>query len=135
MGSQFSLKDSGWRCLGFFKWRSLNLTCLTSFKKFTFKLSRSASYLYWVVGQKNFFSLPYPSLIDLTNHSIDSFFSNMGVASDYSNCIGICLIPIWIWILFKMAWKMCVFGVFHLKNGLSWNEILLLLKTDLLMLG
>lgn len=70
----------------FFKWRALNLPCLTGGKKFTFKLSRSASYLYSIVGQKKILGLPYPSLLDLTNHSISSFFSNMGIASDYSNC-------------------------------------------------
>lgn len=70
----------------FFKLRALNLPCLAGGKKFTFKLSRSASYLYSVVGQKKILSLPYPSLLDLTNHSISSFFSNMGIASsDYSN--------------------------------------------------
>lgn len=85
MGGQFSLEDSGWRCL-FFKWRSLNLTCLTGGKKFTFKCPDQLLYLYRVVGQKKFLNLPYLSLHGLTSHSIGSFFSNMGIASEYHNC-------------------------------------------------
>lgn len=118
VGGKFSLKDL--RCL-FFKWTSLNLSFLTGGKKFTFKLSRSASYLCWVVWQKKFCSLPYPlrCLIYPTIAQAASFqIWALLLTTAIVICIGISL-----WMLFKMT---CLPFLFPLKNGPSQNAIILL---------
>lgn len=98
--------------------RNLHLNCLDHLL-----------YLYWVVGQKKLLSLPYPLLLDLTSHSIGSFFSNMDtllLTTVIVICIGFSLSPITVWMLFKMTWKICLGffspGEWHLTK---WNHFTL----------
>lgn len=107
------------------KWRSLNLSCLTGGKKFTFKLSGSTSFLYCIVGQKRFLSLSNLLLLDLTNHSIGSFVSNLDISSGYGNCHLLCncfFLCLSLNIVQNYLKNMCLWAFgFPLKSGILQN--------------